>query len=163
MIRLCHSVPGLRGLFGVVLFVVVGCTSEPGGGLARQALELPSHSSWETKAPLPQASGHFGSGEVVDGKLHVAGGLTNFAPTAAHYVYDPAFVFGWYEAAPMNVARVAYGSGVLDGKIYALLGTSGPTLLSAPRTDADVYNPGSNAWTLLTPSGLARSSCASGL
>jgi hypothetical protein len=93
----------------------------------------PGNNTWATLASSP----HFhrrGAAGVIDGKLYVAAGFSNFTPVANLDVYDPA-TNSWKTLAQVPTGGRAIGA-VLQGNFYVV--TDGGTY---------AYNPATNQWT----------------
>jgi len=93
----------------------------------------PATDTWVARAASP----HFhrkGAAGVLDGKLYVAAGFSNFTKVANLDVYDPG-TNSWKTLAPVPTGGLAYGA-VLGGRFYVV--TAGGTY---------AYNPATNSWT----------------
>ena len=106
---------------------------------------------WATLAPMPTARMHPFVAEV-GGKLYVAGGLISSSGpvTGVLEIYDPS-TNTWAVGASMPTPAYATGPDgqavALDGKIYFLGGQ--PVTCCGVETNAvQVYDPGTNTWTL---------------
>eukprot|EP00249_Psilotum_nudum_P003103 c16430_g1_i1 orf=192-1280(-) len=81
--------------------------------------------------------------EVVGRKLYLIGGCGRFDdPTNEVHVYDP-LQNRWKEAAGMRTARCHCVSGVLDGRVYSIGGSS---LTSGDLTSWEVYDSCTDQW-----------------
>lgn len=60
----------------------------------------------------------------------------------------------WVTAAPMLMAKDDFGVAVVDGRIYAIGGMTGP--LATPLADSEVFDPAANRWEELPPLPTAR-------
>jgi N-acetylneuraminic acid mutarotase len=58
---------------------------------------------------------------------------------------------GWAALAPLPVARNHVGGVALGGKVYAVGGQQGQNDDSVFRSELDVYDPATNAWSTLAP------------
>jgi len=114
--------------------------------------------TWTEKAPM--LTPRFGlSTSVVDGKIYAIGGFIRATtttdgsepPSSAVEEYDPA-TDTWTEKAPMPTARSALSTSVVDGKIYALGGSTYRTGLST----VEAYDPATDTWTTKAPMPTAR-------
>jgi N-acetylneuraminic acid mutarotase len=95
----------------------------------------PATNTWATRQSAPHVH-RSGAAGVIDGKLYVAGGLTNSGRRAVADldVYDPA-TNTWKTLAPMPVGGAAIGT-VLGGKLFVVTGSN-----------AYLYNPRTNTWS----------------
>jgi len=104
--------------------------------------------AWTPKASAPT---NMGSACVVNGKIYVVGGSTNYslADLANCQVYDPA-TNTWDIKAPMPTARGFLSSAAVGGLVYAM-GGGYPVAKRA----VEAYDPVTNSWTskanLLSP------------
>ncbi len=103
--------------------------------------------TWTTKKPMPIAQGSGGIG-TIGGKIYVANGAWAFATEA----YDPATDEWTTGLAAPPVPRAGVGSAVLNGKLYVVGGCFVAQGCIPGITNAfDVYDPATNAWTVLPP------------
>jgi len=112
--------------------------------------------AWGQTAPRPFAGGG-NSAEIVNGKLHLVGGLGTAAGRVQ--VYDP--VTGqWSTGASLPWAGASVSTAVIGGKIYAAGGIVG----AATVDNLAVYDPATNVWTPLPamPLHAGRNHAASG-
>ncbi len=112
------------------------------------ALE-PDADAWAELAPLPpdRAVGSAGVG-VIDGRVHLVGGLRDGRAVALHTAWDP--VTGAVEAlAPAPSVRDHMAAGVLDGRLVVVGGRDGAI---AALVDAlEIYDPATDRWTTGAP------------
>ena len=109
---------------------------------------------WTDKQALP-ASILDAGGTALDGKLYVVGGKTNSNYVSTMYIYDPA-ADAWSLGPDLPGPAVENPAVVaLNGKLYAFGGSIAP--FSGAVTNAAVYDPVTNSWTILTPMTTARS------
>ena len=103
--------------------------------------------------PVERAAGQL---EYLQGKLHYFGG-TNLARTqdvGDHYVLDiAAGAQSWSVAAPLANPRHHMGSGVLNGRIYAVGGQHGHDAQLVTVQDVDYFDPATGQW-VATPADL---------
>jgi len=114
---------------------------DPNGGYtAANEVYDPATDTWETKAPMPKATGWLVA-NVAYGKIYVM----DYSGT--NYVYDPA-TDSWTTKAPVPAAAFnGYASAVLDGKIYVIGGLSA-------RLDSNlnfIYNAETDKWSEGSP------------
>ncbi len=101
-----------------------------------------SENTWRAAAPVPDAvvGGRAG---VVDGKIYVIGGSSN-------YQYDPE-MDKWTAKAPMPTSRMWFAMAVCQGKIYAIGGYDwnhgNPVSLDVN----EVYDPSTDTWQSKQP------------
>ena len=67
--------------------------------------------------------------------------------------YDPS-TNSWVSVASMPTARSGLAAAVVNGKIYAMGGRSGPSIPSIDTVE--VYDPGTNTWSNAAPMPTAR-------
>ena len=115
----------------------------------------PVTNSWETKASMPTPRADL-TASVVNDKIYLIGGKkysnTNpyFIETNVNEIYDPANN-SWTTGASIPTPVYGYGSTVLNGKIYIIDGSKGPTASgdSSSTVGADqVYDPQTDSWSL---------------
>jgi len=116
-------------------------SGDPNGGYtAANEVYDPATDTWETKTPMPKATGWF-IANVAYGKIYV------MDYSGANYVYDPA-TDSWTSKAPVPAAAFGgYASAVLDGKIYVIGGLSA-------KLDSNlnfIYNAETDKWSEGTP------------
>jgi N-acetylneuraminic acid mutarotase len=121
----------------------------------------PATNTWTRKADMPAPRGLL-STSVVDGRIYAIGGvLCSEDATCPHVFpvpavstveeYDPV-TDTWTRKADMPTARKGPGTCVVDGKIYAIGGSTGA---DAPPVDptgfilstVEEYNPATDTWT----------------
>jgi N-acetylneuraminic acid mutarotase len=121
----------------------------------------PATDTWSEREPAPHHH-HRAVVGVINGKLYVAGGMTNTLRNDVSYeyepepwaeldVYDPATNV-WTTKRTMPTARWGAAGGVIDGKLYVAGGRG--TDHSALST-LELYDPATNTWAarakMLTP------------
>ena len=119
-------------------------------GLAEMSLAVEGR--WTEKADMPTPRS-FPSASMVNGTIYAIGGMfangannTTVLPTVE--AYNP-LTDTWEEKADMPTARLAFSTAVVDGKIYAIGGTTtGGTWLGISTVEA--YDPKTDAWITLT-------------
>jgi N-acetylneuraminic acid mutarotase len=113
--------------------------------------------SWSTKstAPTPSAAGFDGHvSAVVNGKIHIIGGLSTSGDSNLHQVYDPATDNWTYASSPPNSIGNAVGQGTAAAtvgelalrKIY-VFGQRGNLRQGEPEGSNRIYNPQNDSWT----------------
>lgn len=111
------------------------------------AAPFPGALGWDLRADLPGGV-HSAAGGVIDGVLYVSHGSRG-ANSAVLSAYDPA-VDLWSVGPSASLARSGLGGAVLDGKLYAIGGTPGPT------GAVEVFDPAINAWSAGASLGVPR-------
>jgi len=112
----------------------------------------PATDTWTQATDMPKArSAH--SASVVDGKMYIIGGgeppLHPLGDYAIVDVYDPA-TDTWTTAADLPTVRGNHTAAVVDGKIYAIGGDTGPGA-ATPLSIVEEYDPGLS--TSVSPAG----------
>lgn len=113
--------------------------------------------SWSTKstAPTPSAAGFDGHvSAVVNGKIHIIGGLSTSGDSNLHQVYDPATDNWTYASSPPNSIGNAVGQGAATATIGELalkriyvFGQNGNLRQGEPSGSNRIYNPQDDSWT----------------
>ena len=118
------------------------------------ALRVHSQGTWDEKAPLVPVRTNLRA-EALDGLVYAIGGSNGGCPGTTPIVtqaYDP-LANTWTERAALPQPpghaghRTAFATAVVNGQIYAFGGGNCLTFFS----DAQVYNPTTNAWSVLEP------------
>jgi N-acetylneuraminic acid mutarotase len=113
-----------------------------GGPLTAVEVYDPATDQWSTGAPMPTARNTFGIAEIA-GKIYVVGGFDGSSMTAALEVFDPATNSWSAGPAMQGGARNALAAVALEGRLYALGGSSD----AAPFLDVvESYDPAAAAW-----------------
>lgn len=134
-------------------------------GLPLLACAISAHAqgTWETKAPMLQARGHF-AGAVHSSRFYVFGGVSaaNSAFDATPQIYD-AVSDSWSFGAIEPVSRPASSAAeTIGNKIYVvggLINADGNTPTNAIR----IYDPVANSWSFGAPMSIPRADMASGV
>ncbi len=117
-----------------------------GGGSRKVEVYNPAMDEWTKKADMPTARSCSTVG-VVDGKIYVIGGtMAVGAPwpgISTVEEYNPV-TNTWAKKADMPTPRLDLGGSVVDGKIYAIGGTSRNLV---PVSIVEVYDPANDTWT----------------
>lgn len=102
----------------------------------------PATDTWETKTPMPTATGSM-QANVVGDKIYVIGGVTDdWGPiSSATEIYDPT-TDTWTTGASIPTAVAYYASAVVNDKIYVISGTANLN---------QIYDPATNTWTSGAP------------
>lgn len=125
------------------------------GALGSSFLDLPVHyaydaaaDAWETRAELPGDRAVGGAGAaVLDGRLHLVGGLHRNRPVALHSVYDPA-TDRWEALPDAPSARDHLAMGAIDGRLVVAAGRE--RALDAFVAATELYDPASG-WSTGAP------------
>jgi N-acetylneuraminic acid mutarotase/glucose/arabinose dehydrogenase len=115
--------------------------------------------TWSTKAPLPVAILDAGGTEL-DGKLYFLAGKTSAGRRRTLYAYDPA-TNAWQQRASLPTAYPAVENPAVVAFNHKLYSFGGQTAsFGSSVTNAAVYDPGTNAWTMLPAMPVARGGAA---
>jgi N-acetylneuraminic acid mutarotase len=140
------------------MYVVGGCTLKLATyECTSRYVEVydPASNTWAQAARYPAGTADLGCG-AISGKLYCAGGYdqaTGGASTAA-YSYNPA-TNTWDPIASLPASLWGAGYAGANGQLLLFGGVTGPTGNSSYVTNRGyAYNPASNAWTPLPPSGV---------
>ncbi len=125
------------GTIGKTLFLVGESNT------ATLALDL-STGAWRSNLPVRPFTGHHHAAEVINGRLHLFGGLGSGA--GKHQIYDPA-TNAWTLGPDMPFAAGSSASSLIGGKVYVAGGIVGSTTT----TRAAVYDPVTNSWKDVAP------------
>lgn len=117
----------------------------------------PVESKWSTKSKMPTAR-YSPSSSLVDGKIYAIGGLVGTAgeyePTSVVEMYDPV-TDTWTRKKSMPTARYGLATSVVDGKIYAIGGSTQYGDPISPVATVEEYDPVTDSWTqkadMITP------------
>lgn len=128
------------------IYAIGGNTSMYGASLATVEIYNPSTDSWTSKADMTTPRDWLAT-NVVDGKIYAMGGDfltgedTNHTPMRSVEMYDPE-TNQWAPVADMRRTRRAFGSVVIDDKLYAI-GSFSPY--------EELYDPGTDTWEKISP------------
>lgn len=102
---------------------------------------------WVARAPIPLARAAAAT-VVLDGKVHLIGGIAPTGDTDRQDIYDPV-TNAWSAAAPIPTPRDHAAGAVVNGRIFVAGGRPGSL------TSTVSYDPATDQWTLLPalPSG----------
>ncbi len=123
----------------------------------------PETDAWQSRQSLPEPI-HGAAAGVIGGKIYVAGGQTQYTTLGVSkntlYVYDPA-MDSWEQKAPMPTARGYLSAAVVNGRLYAIGGT---TAWPNRTGKVEMYDPVTDTWQTKAPMPTARSGfCAEAL
>ena len=144
---------------GVEVTLVLGV---PTAAISTTAVQLfdPATGSWSAGAPMPsgRAGHHHNQVRLPSNRVLMTGGLlvpnllglVSAGPIAGADVYDPAT--NTWTSSTMNHARWLHSASLLPGGGVAVGGGAQATLaLPLPIASVELYDPATNAWTLLPP------------
>jgi N-acetylneuraminic acid mutarotase len=123
-----------------ILFYLAGASSTATAISPHQA--IPNY-SWVDRASLPYGIGNLG-GDVIDGKIYVAGGNNSGGDLDTLFSFDP-MSDTWQTLASLPSARHDAGTIAEGGKLYLVAGLSDYMMYK----DLYVYTPGTNSWEQL--------------
>jgi N-acetylneuraminic acid mutarotase len=151
-----------------VIYAIGGFGYAPaaGGYLIRSKVEAydVASNSWTVKKALPEPLEPNGATNI-NGKIYVAGGLSNERYSKALYVYDPGTNV-WTRKADMPFTVAGYSAGhqeTINGKLYVYAGVTVNADGSEGPHRFFRYNPATNTWTTLSRPSYARRGGASGV
>jgi N-acetylneuraminic acid mutarotase len=102
--------------------------------------------TWTQKAGLPSARAQTNGANVIGGKIYLSGGDNSTgAASSSLYVYDPG-TNAWTTKASMPVKTSSGLSGVINGKLYVVVGFCENCSNHFPHR-LYRYDPSSNSWT----------------
>ena len=134
---------------------VAGGSSSASGYAASNKLEVydPATDTWTTLA-IMLAARYAPMGAVLNDTLYVSGGLLGYSPWTGQTAvqrYD-TISGSWSYGTPLNYGRVGHTTDVIDGKIYAIAGTTQPPDLE----NVEEYDPQTETWAVTdtTPSAM---------
>jgi len=112
----------------------------------------PTTDTWMARSDMPTARQGL-STSVVNGKIYAIGG---FSSSSDSYIfvetfstveeYDPA-TDTWTSRSPMPTARGWHSANLVDGKIYIIGGSEGPSPDRNHVLTVEVYDPGTDTWS----------------
>jgi predicted amidohydrolase/N-acetylneuraminic acid mutarotase len=131
-----------------VLYVMGGNEDQAGSPALRAVWAYSAKTdSWSRKADLPAARHFLGQcAATVEGKIYLVGGSGPGIPgplVRPVAIYDPQ-ADSWTHGAPMPTGRGNLAACAVDGIIYAIAGTTGP---SSQLATVEAYDPKTDTWT----------------
>jgi len=135
----------MAAVIGNRIYVAGGAPDQAGRTL--EAYD-PANDSWTSLPPMPTGRNHVAGG-AIGGKLYVVGGRPPLT-LAVMEVFDPSTA-NWETRAPMPTGRSGHAAAVVNGCLYVFGGEGNPNATSGVFSQAESYDPGSNAWTTLAP------------
>jgi N-acetylneuraminic acid mutarotase len=138
---------------GVVnsLLYAVGGESNTAASLRTLQVYNPISNSWASKAALPAARKSPNGAGTIGGKLYLSGGvLADNSLAKSLVVYTPA-TDTWATRASLQVGSYGGVSGVINGKLYVLIGKCTGCSTTGITTARRLYryDPSTNSWTRL--------------
>jgi N-acetylneuraminic acid mutarotase len=132
---------------GLATAVVNGKIYAIGGSGAMAVVEQynPGANTWTEKADMPTARAYLAA-SAVNGIIYAIGGGASSdsrrEPLSTVEAYDPV-ADTWTKKADMPTPRNGLATSVVDGKIYAIGGWNGSSIIST----VEVYDPATDTWT----------------
>ena len=126
------------------------------------AYNIPSNTWTDVNSVRPFQGDHH-MAEVYGGRWYLIGGLNGNVDGQVQ-IYDPV-TNGWSLGAPMPFAAGTCASALIGGKIYVaggILESNGLPARGTPTNAAAMYDPVSDAWTMIAPMPVGRNHTASG-
>lgn len=115
--------------------------------------------SWTTYAPMPDAR-HGSAYGVIDGRLYVVSGTSNFSSGgSSHHMYDP-WADTWTPRSAPRAPRTYAATGVIERKLYVAGGCLNADCRTGTTNLLQVYDPDSDRWRTLAPMPTARNYAA---
>ena len=136
------------GLSGKVY--VIGGVDNNGKSSVVEAY-TPATKTWARLADMPTPRMHLAAATGADGRIYAMGGIGGSGDVNTVEVYTPSSDT-WATAAPMQFTHSYFAAATgSDGRIYAIGGinNSDPNTASAPVVE--VYIPGTNSWSTVSP------------
>lgn len=152
------SVPDLPGpavenpavvAHGGKVYAFGGSTAPFSGAVSNAAVLDPATGSWTELPPMPTARGG-AAAQVLDGKIHVVGGMAgDGASVSTMEIFDPA-TGTWTSGPDMGTRRDNAGAGAIGGTLYVVGGRTrdadGATL-DGTLASVEAYDPATGAWS----------------
>ncbi len=122
-----------------------------GGAVSDFSAFDPESGEWETLPPLPRNADHIVGG-AVGGVFYAVGGRNRAISThtAQLWAFDPD-VGSWAARPDMPTSRAGHAAAVLDGGLYVFGGEGFPDHPSQVHDHAEVFEPATGRWRVLTP------------
>ena len=136
---------------GQSILYVMGGRTAAGGSLSKVQAYHVATNSWSYKASLPVPLYWSNGAGVINGKIYISGGLTDYKSySAALYMYDPANN-RWTRKHDMPNTTFRGVTGVINGKLYVLTGCDQEDCDSYQPRAFYCYNPLTDRWASLPP------------
>lgn len=108
----------------------------------------PATDRWTALPPMPTGRNHL-AGAAIGGKLYVVGGRPPLTLGVLE-LFDPS-TGRWESRAPMPTGRSGHAAAVVRGCLYVFGGEGNAATPSGVFPQTELYDPGSNTWTSLSP------------
>jgi N-acetylneuraminic acid mutarotase len=143
--------------------LIAGGMDDTGNGLASAEVYHPATNRWTAAHSMAAARFDHTATLLPSGKVLVTGGLAGplpFGSLASSELYDPV-TDSWSAAAPMIGSRTRHTATLLpDGRVLVVGGLSLVVreggLFPSVATDAEIYDPRANGWSITAPMGFDR-------
>ena len=113
--------------------------------------------TWTQKAPMPIALHSSSTTLLADGRILVAGGSDNLGSVDTAQIYDPATNIWSITTSSMNESRYYHTATLLkDGRVLVAGGNKVLNGGATASKTAEIYDPTTNAWSLVTPMTVVR-------
>ena len=113
--------------------------------------------TWTQKSPMPIPLHSTSTTLLADGRILVAGGSNNFGSVDTAQIYDPATDAWFGKTSSMNESRYYHTATLLkNGKVLVAGGNKVFTGGATASKTAEIYDPATNVWSLVTPMAVIR-------
>ncbi len=113
--------------------------------------------TWAQKSPMPIPLHSSSTTQLADGRILVAGGSNNFGSVDTAQIYDPAANIWSTRVSSMNESRYYHTATLLkSGKVLVAGGNKVLNGVATASKTAEIYDPATNAWTLVAPMAVVR-------
>ena len=113
--------------------------------------------TWAQKSPMPIPLHSSSTTLLADGRILVAGGSNNFGSVDIAQIYDPAANTWSTRVSSMNESRYYHTATLLkSGKVLVAGGNKVLNGVATASKTAEIYDPATNAWTLVAPMAVVR-------
>lgn len=141
--------------------LVIGGDCRFGGAVACASGSVEEYdvaaNTWTQKAPMPIALQSSSTTLLADGRILVAGGSNNFGSVDTAQIYDPATNTWSIRTSSMNESRYYHTATLLkNGKVLVAGGNKVLNGVATASKTAEIYDPVTNVWSLVTPMAVIR-------